>query len=235
VKIINREKLLAILAAMIALISVRAPGQPIYLAGNYDGTNYDGSSCDVGFATGYTFEAGANFTVAGTGDFNLTRVIMPLGVYSSFGGIPNQTSNLANYLVSVVADNSGRPTGDVVGAFTPFGLSTSSANYAFDITGTVPGGSKYWLMCTLIAPDSGCIDWNLAWSPLYIGTGYVARRWSDDGVPIGPWTITTGSGSVQTAFLIEGTTVIPEPGVPTLLILGIIGLVIRGCLHRRTA
>jgi hypothetical protein len=94
---------------------------------------------------------------------------------------------------------------------------------------------KYWLLCSVVAPDNGCIDWNLAWSPFeHFGTGYVARRWSAaDGVPTGAWTTYTGSGSVQPAFLIEGTAVIPEP--KSYLLLGLAGLMIHVWGRRKPA
>ena len=193
-------------------------GQDVVLAGNYDGTHFDLSYAEIGFdSSGHTSAWGANFTVAGSGDFNLTQVIMPLFVSAVMGGTPNP----ANYQMSVVSDNAGQPTGDLVGSFTPGVLSSSMGNYAYDITGVVHGGANYWLLFQPIAPDSGNIGWNLASSPMYPGTGYVAERWSDSGVPTMAWAISGGSGSVQSAFLLEGTAVVPEPSSYILVSLGL--------------
>jgi hypothetical protein len=203
-------------------------GQELTLAGNYDGTNFDPSSYDVGRATGYTFAWGANFTVSGTGDYNMTEIIMPLVIYSGFGGNPNQ----ANYRISVVRDVEGQPIGNVVGSLTPIGIGPASENLTYDITGVVHGGTDYWLLFEPIAPDNGCINWNFS-SPWQLpGVGNLAERWSSSGVPTGNWTISTGIGSVQPAFVIKGMEVVPEPGCGVLFGLGLSMLMIRGCSCR---
>jgi hypothetical protein len=226
----KRKVAVGLFGVFAIFLSRQMMGQGIILASNYDGTNFDGSSRGVGYdnvGSSYTYAIGASFMVAGSGSFELTSITMPVFIDSVIDGIPNS----ANYQISIVGDNGGQPTGDLVGSFTPAGVGFSEANDIFNITGVVQGGMNYWLVFSPIAPDSGAFEWNLAWSPTYIGEGYLARQWSSGiSVPSGSWQISTGSGAVQPAFLIQGMAV-PEPGNYLLLGLGGAGLAM---LRRQT-
>jgi hypothetical protein len=140
-----------LLAVPVAIIPIRTNGEPTVLASNYDGSSYNLSAYDVGPSFGYTFSWGAKFTVAGTGDFDLTQVTVPLVI---FGGNPDPN----NYQLSIVSDLGDSPTENVLWSTTPQGV-TSGANYSFSATGTVQGGQDYWLLFSPIAPDSGLYGW----------------------------------------------------------------------------
>jgi hypothetical protein len=224
----NLATAIGLLFASIAFLPGWVSGQQIVLADNYDGTNFDSSSYNVGFDSGYTVSWGADFTVAGTGDYDMTEVILPLMANPAFGGIPNP----ANYRISVVTDVGGRPIGDLVGSVTPGNLGPSGANLTYEITGVLQGGIDYWLLFEPIAPDNGCIEWNFSAPWQSGGIGHVAERWSSSGVPTGDWTISGPVGAIQPAFVIEGIEVVPEPGCQVLLGLGLTMLMIRGCLYR---
>ena len=222
----NRVAVIGFLVASIVFLPSPILGQELTLAGNYDGTNYDFSSYDVGFNSGYTVSWGADFTVAGNGDYDMTKVILPLMANSSFGGIPNP----ANYQISVVSDVGGKPVGAVVGSLTPIAPRPFTVNYTFDISGVLHGGMNYWLLFGPVAPDNGCFEWNFSAPWQLPGVGNLAERWSSSGVPTGNWAISAGPGSVQPAFVIQGTEVVPEPGCGVLFGLGLTILMIRGCL-----
>lgn len=98
-----------------AVSQVQAQAQEVVLASNYDGTNYSLNGYNVGSGiSGYTFSWGANFTVAGTGDFSLTHITMPLS--SGFGGSSPQP---LDFRFAIVADVAGHPDGEVVTTFLP--------------------------------------------------------------------------------------------------------------------
>lgn len=221
---------------LVLVVFVPGPmmGQPVVLAGNYNGTDFNGSDYLVGHDSGYTIAWGAAFTVAGTGDFNMTQVTMPLYIPSSFGAIQNPTPDLNHFLVSVVADDGGQPSDNLIGGFTPVGIGSTPANHTYDIAGVLHGGMNYWLIFSPIAQDNGCLGWFFSTPLTSYETGHLAERWSSDGVPTGAWTISWGFGSVRPAFVIEGTAV-PEPNSYMLLSLGLIGFAIFGRLCRRTA
>jgi|GEM_PF-3577166 len=212
-----------LLMAGIGFLPSPAEGQGIILAGNYDGTNFNGGYAEIGLdiSSGYSFADGVNFTVAGTGDYNLAQVTMALYVSHVTGGNPNP----ANYEISVVSDNGGQPTGSLVGAFTPVGqaFSPTGANYTFDITGLVHGGENYWLLFSPIVPDNGNIGWNFAWAPNNFVPGLSADRWSTTGVPTGSWSVFDTHSAPPSAFLLEGVAV-PEPSSHVLLGLGLLGM-----------
>jgi hypothetical protein len=221
---LNHGAAIGLLFGAIVLSPGQVLGQQLVLAGNYDGTNYDSSSYDVGFDSGYTVSWGAGFTVAGTGDFDMTEVILPLMANPAFGGIPNP----ANYKISVVSDVGGKPGGDVVGSLTPIAPVPSTVNYTFDISGVLHGGMNYWLLFEQTAPDDGCIEWNFSAPWQSVGTGHLAERWSSSGVPTGDWTISGPVGAVQPAFVIEGIEVVPEPSSYLLTAVSLTWLIIRG-------
>jgi len=223
------EAFARVMFALIAILPGGVMAQGIVLANTYDGTNYYGGSYTIGADAGYTYEVGARFTVAGSGDFTLSRIIMSIYVSSFFGGTPNPS----NYQVSLVSDNGNQPTGDLVGAFTPAGVSRTGANLVYDIAGLVHGGGTYWLLFSPIAPDNGNLEWNVGWPPYNVGMGYVASRWSASGLPTGAWSISTGVSTIQPAFVLEGAAVVPEPKSFMVFGIGLLGLIIRGCLCRK--
>ncbi len=181
--------------------------QAVVLAGNYDGVNYyNGATAIIGQQDTYCFEIGAEFAVAGSGSFDLTQVTIPLLSSAAING----TRDLAGFQVSIVSDNGGQPTGNVVSSFTPLGVGPTGANLTYDINGVVHGGMNYWILCSPIVPDNGTLSWFLAYSTIYPGIGNEAERFSYGGLPSGTWAISSGGGSVQPAFSILGVA-IPEP------------------------
>jgi hypothetical protein len=205
------EAALKAYVATIFLLSAIAPAhtmaQAVVLAGNYDGVNYyNGATAIIGQQDTYCFEIGAEFAVAGSGSFDLTQVTIPLVSSAAING----TSNLAGFQVSIVSDNGGQPTGNVISSFAPLEVGTTGANLTYDINGVVQGGMNYWILCSPIVPDNGTLAWFLAYSTIYPGIGNVAERFSSGGLPSGTWAISSGWGSVQPAFSIQGVA-IPEP------------------------
>jgi hypothetical protein len=220
----NHSLAAAAVFVSIALHPSVVAGQQMVLGGNYDGNNYDLSSHDIGLAYGDTFADGADFTVAGTGDYQMTEVTLPISIYI---GNPNP----ANYLISVVSDVGGEPAADVISSMTPGNIGTSTANLTYDISGVLHGGMTYWLLFQPIAPDDGCFSWYFSTPWQTIGSGHEAYRATSGGVPTGDWFVSTGAGFVQGAFRIEGVE-IPEPQSVVLLGLGLTTLAFQHCMRR---
>ncbi len=227
---VRRSTMLGLFLTAIAFAPSQILAQNIVVASNYDGTNFNSSAYGVGcsYTSGNTYGVGASFTVGGAGDYNITKVIMPLMPIAFFGGNP------WNYQLSIVNDVGGMPVGDVVGSLTPIGpyLTGGAVNLSFGITGVLHGGMDYWLLYQPIAPDPGLTGWSFSAPPSSLGVGYLAQRSYVNGVPTGDWTTSSGAGSVQPAFLIEGIEVVPEPECRVLMIIGLAGFMICFCLRR---
>jgi hypothetical protein len=191
-------------------------GASVLGGSTYDGVHYNPNvACCVGTGHGgaYTYAIGAKFTVGGSGSFALTKATLALWA-------PQDDPNSSNYELAIVGDVNDTPTGDVLWSAAPNGV-TSEGNYSFDLTGTVIGGQDYWLLFTPIAPDSGMYLWAncQGW---WGDDGSVAERWSRTGPPQGDWVVL--DHEVRPAFLVEGTPVVPEPGITSLLLVGMAAL-----------
>jgi PEP-CTERM motif len=159
---------------------------------------------------------------------NLTHATMPLSAGFGFGN-----PQPLDYRFAIVSDVAGHPDGDVVATFIPAAPGASPANYTYDISGMVQGGSTYWITMESITPASGSYNWYQTTGSL---NGHVADRFSIGGVPTGSWSISAGGfGSDQPAFLIQGVAVVPEPSSYGLLGFGLAGLAFKKLFRRSSS